>query len=254
MTSVRLPFAAPTEWLATYFDVAQPRATYEDRDIDDIALLLEQCGHVASKCPRTYILFRTIGHLDIVERLIEEGFSDQWFPLEARSLPSFLQPTVKAAVVERQRIILTKSLDLESGRHRHFAPDEVLPFEIHGRLGSGGYGQVDRIVSKISFRQYALKRIRRRAAFGNSSSREAVKGFLTEMQILKRLEHNHIVQYTGSYTDKNYLGLVMSPIADTDLSNYNERLCGHFQAVQGDRTVTRSICRISQPWPRCPPT
>ncbi|CAO2655578.1 Nn.00g043810.m01.CDS01 [Neocucurbitaria sp. VM-36] len=240
MTSVRSPFEAPNERLATYFDAAQPepRATFEDRDIDDIALLLQQCGHVASRCPRTYILFRMIGHLDVLEQLVQAGFSDQWFPVETRSLPSFLEPSVKAAVVQQQGIILTKSLDLENGRHRHFAPDEALPFEIHGRLGSGGYGQVDRIVSKTSFRHYALKRIRRRAAFGNRSSREAVKGFLTEMQIMRSLEHKHIVQYIGSYTDKSYLGLVMSPVAETDLATYNERLCSHLQAVQDDRTVT----------------
>ncbi|KAF1845075.1 uncharacterized protein K460DRAFT_102831 [Cucurbitaria berberidis CBS 394.84] len=188
MTSVRSPFATPTERLATYFDVAQPRATFEDRDIDDVALLLEQCGHVASTCPRTYILFRTIGHLDILEQLVKVGFSDQWFPVETRSLPSFLEPSVKAAVVQQQGIILTKSLDLENGRHRHFVAEEALPFEILGRLGSSGYGQVDRIVSKTSSRQYALKRIRRRAAFGNSSSREAVKGFLTEMKIMRNLK------------------------------------------------------------------
>ncbi|KAH7384587.1 kinase-like domain-containing protein [Pyrenochaeta sp. MPI-SDFR-AT-0127] len=239
MTSVHSTFATPTERLATYFDGAQPRAAFEDSDIDEIAILLEQCGHVASKCPRTYILCRTIGHLDTIEQLVKAGFTDQLFPVaEARSLPSFLGPSVKCAIIQRQEIILTKSLDLENGRHRHFAPQESLPFEILGRLGSGGYGQVDRILSKTSFKQYALKRIRRRAAFGNISSREALNGFLNEMKIIKSLDHRHIVEYIGSYTDKSYLGLVMSPVADTDLAAYNERLCGHLQADQPERTLS----------------
>jgi len=237
------PFQTPIERLAAFFDIGQPRNTFADDEIDSIALLLEQCGHVAHKCPRTYILFRTIGHLDKIEALISAGFCDQWFPVEARSLPSTLEPSIKAAVVQQQGVILTKSLDLENGRHRHFAPDEALPFDILGRLGSGGYGQVDRILSKTSFRQYALKRIRRRAAFGNSSSREAVKGFLNEMKIMRGLEHRHVVQYVGSYTDKSYLGLVMSPVADTDLATYNERLCDHFRMA---RTYETTLAGHSQ--------
>lgn len=236
MTSVRLPFATPTERLATYFDTDQPRVAFEDREIDDVALLLEQCGHIASKCPRTYILLRTIGHLDTIDRLVKVGFSDQLFPVEPRSLPSFLEPSVKSAVVQHQSIILTKSLDLENGRHRHFAPEEVLPFDILGRLGSGGYGQVDRIRSKTSYRQFALKRIRRRAAFGNTSSREALRGFLNEMKIMRGLEHRHIVQYIGSYTDKSYLGLVMSPVAETDLATYTEALCAQYLTTQPERS------------------
>lgn len=244
MTSVRSPFATPTERLATYFDVTQPRATFEDRDIDEIAILLEQCGHVASKCPRTYILFRTIGHLESIEQLVKVGFTDQWFPVaEARSLPSFLEPSIKAAVVQQQEIILSKSLDLENGKHSHFRPQECLPFEILGRLGSGSYGQVDRILSKTSFRQFALKRIRRRVVFGNTSSREALQGFLDEMIIIKSLKHHHIVEYIGSYTDKSYLGLVMSPVADTDLAAYNERLCGLLRAVHTEHSSSPYLMR-----------
>jgi serine/threonine protein kinase len=235
MTSVRSLFATPAERLATYFDAARPRAQFEDSDIDEVALLLQQCDHVASRCPRTYILLRTIGHLEVIDRLIGEGFTDSWFPVEHRSLPSFLEPSVKSSIVKEQNIILTKSLDLENGRHRHFAPNENLPFEIHGRLGSGSYAQVDRIISKLSFRQYALKRVRRKAFFGNASSREVLESFLREMRILRNLTHKHIVRYIGSYTDKSYLGLVMSPVADSDLAFYNERLCMSFQKLRTSR-------------------
>jgi serine/threonine protein kinase len=159
------------------------------------------------------------------------GFGDRFFPIDHRSLPIFLETSVRSAAVQHQGLILTKSLDLENGRRRHFTPSEALPFEILGRVGSGGYGQVNRIRSKTSFKLYALKRIRRGAAFGNASSQEAVKGFLNEMKIMRGLEHRHVVRYIGSYTDKSYLGLVMSPVADSDFAAYNERFCGYFQVV-----------------------
>jgi serine/threonine protein kinase len=137
---------------------------------------------------------------------------------------------VKSRIVQSQGVILTKSLDIENGRHRHFTPGEPLPFDILGRLGNGGYGQVDRIVSKISLRQYALKRIRRRAAFGNDS-KVAMKQFMSEIHIIKSLEHRHIVQYIGSYTDKAFLGLVMAPVADTDLAAFMGQTCMYIQAI-----------------------
>lgn len=234
MTTVH-SFATPSERLAAFFDTTKPRPAFDDHDIDNVARLLKECGHVGYKCPRTYIVFRKIGHVDLLEQLVEVGFQDQWFPVEARSLPSFLEPSVKAAVVEHQTLILTKTLDLENGRHRHFAPNEALPFDILGRLGSGGYGQVDRVVSKISYNHYALKRIRRRAAFGNASSREAVQSFLNEMKIMRALDHRHVVRYIGSYTDKSYLGLVMSPVAETDLAVYLDQLCARLNGTPDTR-------------------
>jgi serine/threonine protein kinase len=225
-----MSFATPVERLAAFFDPSQPRETYEDAEIDEIASLLERCMHAGSKCPRTYIVLRTIGELDVLQRLLTEGFTDQWFPVEHRGLPSFLSPSTKSKFVQSQSIVMTKSMDLEHGRHRHFAPGEPLPFDILGRLGSGGYGQVDKIASKISFRHYALKRIRRRAAFGNNS-KEAMKRFKSEIQIVKSIEHRHIIQYVGSYTDKTYLGLVMAPVADTDLAAFLEQTCVYIQTA-----------------------
>jgi serine/threonine protein kinase len=235
-------FATPVERLATFFDPSQPRETYEDAEIDEIASLLERCVHAGSKCPRTYIVLRTIGELDVLERLLIEGFTDQWFPVEHRGLPSFLSPSTKTKFVQSQSIVMTKSLDLEHGRHRHFAPGEPLPFEILGRLGSGGYGQVDKIASKISFRHYALKRIRRRAAFGNNS-KEAMKRFKSEIQIVKSIEHRHIIQYVGSYTDKTYLGLVMAPVADTDLAAFLEQTCIYIQTASSANAES-SVLRL----------
>jgi serine/threonine protein kinase len=203
------PFLTPAGRLSAFFD-SHDRETYDDAEIDEIAYLLERCTHVGSKFPRTYIVLRKIGEL--------------------RGLPSFLSPTIKSKFVQSQGVVLTKSLDLEHGRHRHFAPGEALPFDVLGRLGSGGYGQVDRIVSKISFRQYALKRIRRRAAFGNNS-KESMKRFFSEIQIVKSLKHKHIVQYIGSYTDKAYLGLVMSPVADADLAGFMQQTCVYIKTA-----------------------
>lgn len=141
-----------------------------------------------------------------------------------QGLPSFLDPRIKSRIAECQRITMTKSLDFEHGRHRHFAPGEQLPFDLGERLGSGGSGQVNKIVSRISFKEYALKRIHRRIAYGNKS-KEAVEEIVSEIKIIKTLAHRHIVQYVESYNDTSHLGLVISPVSDCDLAHYTQQAC-----------------------------
>ncbi|KAF1949225.1 kinase-like protein [Byssothecium circinans] len=222
-------FATPSDRLASFFDPSQPREAFNDAEIDEISNLLGLCSHAASRCPRTYIVLRAIGEDQLLDRLLDEGFNDQWFPVQSQGLPHFLSPSVKARIIQAQEKILTKSLGVENGRHSHFKPDDALPFNILSRLGSGGYGQVDRIESRISFRHYALKRIRRRAAFG-VNSRESMKRFLAEIQIIKRLQHRHVIEYIGSYTDKTYLGLIMSPVAEMDLAALLDQISAHVEA------------------------
>ncbi|KAF4307192.1 rho gtpase activator [Botryosphaeria dothidea] len=205
-----------------------------DAEIEQISTLLESQSSGWSKAPRTYIVLWNIGRLDLFHDLLELGFSDFCFPLEPTALPPSLEPSVRRAIVQCQRIILTKSVDLEkgeNGRHRHFGKDDHLPFRIQKRLGAGGYSQVDLIKSRISFKEYALKRIPRWTAFWNNS-RQAVRQFAADMQLIKALKHRHIVQFVGSYTDPKYLGMIISPVADMNLAEYMDLLAGNHEGKQ----------------------
>ncbi|KAH8698229.1 kinase-like domain-containing protein, partial [Phaeosphaeriaceae sp. PMI808] len=86
-------------------------------------------------------------------------------------------------------------------------------------LGRGAYGQVDRVLSLISFREYARKQVLRSLAF-RGRRKEDMKKFITEIEILKRIEHRHIVQFVGSYTDHKFISLIMSPVAEMNLGDY----------------------------------
>ena len=226
--------AAPTNTLADivssrlsdfFADGNQRRTAYTDSEIQQVSLLLGQVNPQWSKVPRTYMVLRTIGCLDLLDTFIDLGFSDHWFPVTERSLPPFLLPSKRSQFVAAQDLVMTKSVDLEkgeSGQHCYFRQDEPLPLEMRGILGSGGFGQVDRVLSLISFREYALKRVLRSTAFGGRGT-ECVKQFIAEIRALKRIKHRHVVEFVGSYTDPKYMGLIMSPVADMDLSTYLAR-------------------------------
>jgi tetratricopeptide (TPR) repeat protein len=212
-----------TTRLREYFPKGkESRAPYSDSEIYEISSLLKHSNPRWSKVPRTYIILRTIGHLDLLDEIVDLGFSDYWFPVTERKLPNSLSPSVRSAFASAQNLVLTKSMDLEKGergQHCYFKRDEPLPFEAQGVLGTGGFGQVDKVVSMISFREYARKRVLRNIAFG-SRRMQGITRFIAEIEMLKRLKHHHVVEFVGSYTDARYMGLIMSPVAEMDLSTY----------------------------------
>jgi TolA-binding protein len=198
---------------------------YSDSKVCEISTLLQHSNPRWSKVPRTYIVLRTIGYLNFLDEFIDLGFSDYWFPVTERTLPPSLRPSVRAAFISAQSIILTASMDLEKGekgQHGYFKQGESPPFETKGILGTGGYSQVDKVLSQISFKEYARKRVLRSHVF-TSRRKEHIKQFVAEIEILKRLKHHHIVEFVGSYTDAKYIGLIIAPIADMDLSIYLTR-------------------------------
>jgi hypothetical protein len=209
--------------LDTYFATGDSaRSPYTDTDIHDISAILKHQAPRWSKVPRTYVVLRVIGHLDLLDHCLGVGFSDYWFPVTERNLPDVLRPSVRAAFVAAQALVLTQSMDLErgeKGQHCYFRKGDTLPLETKGILGSGGYGHVDRVLSLISFKEFARKRVLRSAAF-RGRKKEDVKQFIAEIEILKRLKHRHVIEFVGSYTDSKYIGLIMTPIADGDLAAY----------------------------------
>jgi serine/threonine protein kinase len=117
---------------------------------------------------------------------------------------------------------MTQSMDLEKGdqgQHCYFRKGETPPFEMNGVLGRGGSGQVDNVLSFISFKEHARKRVLRSTAL-RSRRKKNIKQFIAEIETLKRLKHRHVVEFVASYTDAKYIGLIMTPVADADLASY----------------------------------
>jgi TolA-binding protein len=212
--------------LSDFFaDGDQRQTAYTDSEIQQVALLLSHVNLQWSKVPRTYMVLRSIDCLELLDTFIDLGFSDHWFPVTERSLPLCLQHSKRSQFVAAQDLVMTKSMNLEKGeegQHCFFREHEPLPLKMKGKLGSGGFGKVYRVLSFISSREYALKQVPRSTAFGGRGT-ECDKLFIAEIEILKRIKHRHVVEFVGSYTDPNYMGLIMSPVADMDLSTYLAR-------------------------------
>ncbi|OQE16198.1 hypothetical protein PENSTE_c025G04350 [Penicillium steckii] len=224
---VRDTVAMAEEQLDTFFSVStEGRQSYNDSEISQIGRLLRQTHSAWSRVPRTYIILRTIDCLQHLDQIIElNEFFDYMLPVNQAGVPDCLSPKMRNMFLNSQKLILTQSMDLErgaDGHHCHFAKGDSLPFDRIGYLGTGGFGEVDRILSHISFQEYARKRVPRKKAFGGRGV-EALKSIIREIEAMKNLKHYHIVKFVGSYTDPKYLGVIMHPVAECDLFAYLER-------------------------------
>ena len=134
-------------------------------------------------------------------------------------------PHARARIKDAQTAILTGAEELELGEegcHISLRDGYTLPYEFQERLGSGGCGEVDKVLSRLSGKEYARKLIIRRAFFPNAAV--TMERFVKEIEGLKRVKHRHMVAFIGSYTDENYLGLLMMPVADCNLATYLENV------------------------------
>jgi hypothetical protein len=173
---------------------AEGSQTYTDAEFNQISTYLKNTGQPDwSQVPRLYTVLRLIDGLDVLEIFIEQGITDLWFPFGDTTLPRVLSPSIKANFLKRQNVVLSKSLLFEKNserRHTGFLKDEPLPYEVVGKLGAGAHGQVDKVISTVSHRVFARKLFQR----VRGMRKDAIKSFLTELQVLKRIQHYHCVE------------------------------------------------------------
>ncbi|KAI9700067.1 MAG: hypothetical protein M1836_002601 [Candelina mexicana] len=223
------PYRTLEEKLAEYFPHANvdnleggDGIQYSETVIYGISDLLRHVDETWSRSPRLYIILRLIDQLELFNELIHQGITDFWFPFTPASLPRVVRPAVRNDFLANQWMVLTKAIDLEKGEdgeHRYFADGEPLPFERKAVLGQGGFSQVDKVLSRISHKEYARKLIHR-ASRSFEGRKQRMESFEKELKILKALKHHHIVELIGSYTDSRFIGLIMSPVADCDLAAF----------------------------------
>ena len=178
-------------------------------------------AHGWSSRPRTYTVLRNIGRLDLMSEFINLGLKDYSFPYSVEKIPEVLTgDSWKEKFMNAQNYVLTEASQLENGpegRHAHTKKGEDL-FHFHKHLGSGGYGSVDRVWSRLSSNEYARKEFMRKK--NPREDQIILRNFDHEISSLKRLSHQHLVSYVGSYTDQRTVAYLMEPVADYNLETY----------------------------------
>ncbi|KAF2800697.1 hypothetical protein K505DRAFT_412748 [Melanomma pulvis-pyrius CBS 109.77] len=209
-------------WFAPSSTPVASRRPFGETDLRGISDILRRTGRDSwSRIPRIYATLRIINQLPAIDDFLTQGLSDVWFPFSHKSLPASLKSqAARCDFLEAQSLVLSKGLDLEKedGKHRHFSNPAEIPFQKVAELGKGGYSYVDRVLSTISYTEYARKLIPRGRTF--RKDQKVLRDFEKELGMLKKLSHIHIVELVGSYTDPRYVGIIMSPVADYNLKEF----------------------------------
>lgn len=204
-------------------EMPPPPKRYRDAEFDKVARFCKMYNHDAwGLRPRTFVILYMIGCIEALDGFVAQSLSDFALPYTKENLPGAVRGTkARAQFLDYQNYVLTAhAADLEKDGRSHQnvegSADEF--FWTVRDLGSGGFGIVDHVTSKLSLSHYARKRIPRGRSF--KKDREAMRIFENELKTLKALQHRHLVKLIGSYTDRTFVGLIMNPVADMNLATY----------------------------------
>lgn len=103
-----------------------PKVPLDESIFDKIRDLLDLVGKPEwSQRPRTYAVLLMIDRLDVLDAFVEGGLFDIEFPYHKNRLPIPLDQKSRDQFVSIQSLVLTKSTELEIGKHRHFSKNTM---------------------------------------------------------------------------------------------------------------------------------
>ncbi|KAL5325230.1 hypothetical protein ACEPPN_006354 [Leptodophora sp. 'Broadleaf-Isolate-01'] len=200
------------------------KGVISDQAIDEISSCLNDIEHFdASARPRTYAILYMMGRQDLMPVFVAFGLYDRSIPyLDRRALPPALRKDAEASqqFLDLQAHVISPAYQMESGdtcRHFNLTSGDLF-YKPCGKLGKGGEATVHKVRSIATGKYYARRRIRRRQ--DNEKDRQIQKDFENEVGILKNLDHTHLVKIVSSYTDPEFVAMLMEPVASMSLKDY----------------------------------
>ena len=203
-----------------------PNARIRQAEFLRISELLVYCGKPAwSFRPRIFAIAWMMDCPEMMEEIVENNLSDHSLPFKERNLPYYLKDkeSQKRFLEVQDMVLDPEARDLEewgSGKHINFPRNADDYFRSVATLGSGSHGHVDKVYSQLGNRIYARKRIQRGHTFKQDGQK--LRNFQNELRVLQKLHHPHLIKFVGSYTDPDWVGLIMWPVAKSNLQTYLE--------------------------------
>lgn len=171
--------------------------------------------------------------------IMARGITDMWLPLKENNIPENFGAGAHARFTSQQNRILSDVVDIDpsSTPGEHFNLNDAhlvinyidiwkLPKGLTGvrNLGEGGSGSVQEVKGTKSGFNYALKRIQRKTNFKDLE--EQMRYVAVEVLVLKKLCNRspHYIKFVCGYTDSQYIGMLMEPVAECNLGRFLDRI------------------------------
>ncbi|KAH0536765.1 hypothetical protein FGG08_006403 [Glutinoglossum americanum] len=104
--------------------------------------------------------------------------------------------------------------------HQHYQQGKDVPYEPLRVLGHGAYGLVEEVkplAGKVPMHGRIARKTIRMPPSMPVRVRERIKN---EVDIVKRLNHHHIIQVLATYSEGRQFGIIMAPVAEMNLEGY----------------------------------
>ena len=99
--------------------------------------------------------------------------------------------------------------------------NKVSDFEVLQLLGEGAFGKVLKVSSLINHKIYAMKLLNLKSNEGDALNKEEKEEyFISEIELLQKLNHPNIVKYYKSFREEDILYIIMEYFDNGDLGDY----------------------------------
>lgn len=177
------------------------------------------CEWIVEHTKKLFLILCDLGCPDFIFDVIDESWDDEDLPLsmatiERLKLPVFSQGRKFA---KKQYAYLARGL--EEGQHTELQDEEIVPLEVISRRAQPGSAR--QTLERVYFpRSREIYYTRRRVPLGDGQNQLPSESFMNEIEILKSIQHDHIVSLHLSYTHENVGYLVLAPCIDLNLKSF----------------------------------
>lgn len=151
----------------------------------------------------------------LLPTFLQHKIRDNDLPLSLHKLTTILHDDDGSKIFYESQFMATLR-DVQVG-WQSYAEHELIPIRTIRRLGTGSFAQVDRVELVLQKREVAHKLFTRNP----KKEQKSAESIDAEIKSLKKLSgHSHIVSYLGAYETLYHFGLLLSPVAECDLSKF----------------------------------
>ncbi|KAF2808464.1 kinase-like protein, partial [Mytilinidion resinicola] len=110
-------------------------------------------------------------------------------------------------------------------QHEDYESPRDVPYRHIDVLGNGHYGFVDEVEAKSQQADgsTAVTYARKTILVQKARSAETTRRIRNEIDIMKRLDHEHVIRIAATYTVGNRFAILMQPVATMNLAEYMDR-------------------------------
>jgi hypothetical protein len=194
-------------------------------EVAEIGLLRPSTeGSIAESDSLWLVFLSALGREDANN--IKEKFeiTNAWFPFPKHTLRRLLDSRGhESTFAEWQQDLLHHAHWPQAGlsQYVHVAledADDVI--EVDRPVGHGAYGYVEQVtISTVTKPVICVrKKIQRPRAI--HAQQKHFSALLKEISVMRQVAHRHCVQLLGSYTDHDFMGILLLPVADMNLATF----------------------------------